>query len=224
MNLKRRTAVLWAIAAGAIILGTGAQTWVEATEISGLPGTVVTATGNQSAAVVPAMALVGMAAGIALSMARRIGRWVTSILIVLAGTATAWASVQAALDPASAAHAQVSQTSGTTADAGAYAVTVWPWLTLAAGVLLALCGIAVLLFGRGWTANRRYDTATTGAAATGASSATSPSPRESAAPDRSVDPATTDQPDRTADEPEDEPGHLDEIDAWDDLSRGKDPT
>jgi uncharacterized membrane protein (TIGR02234 family) len=204
VRLKRRTAVLWAIAAGAIILGTGAQTWVQASQISGLQGTTVTATGNQAAAVVPAMALVGMAAGIALSMARRIGRWVASVLLVLAGAATAWASLQAALDPASAAHAQVSQTSGTTADAGAYAVTVWPWLTLVAGVLLALCGVAVLLFGRGWTTTRRYDTAAAGRAGTAAGTA------------RPADGQDTG--------PAGDTGPVDEIDAWDDLSRGQDPT
>ncbi|MFB9070325.1 Trp biosynthesis-associated membrane protein [Citricoccus parietis] len=205
--LKRRTAVLWAIAAGAIILGTGAQTWIESTQISGLPGDSVTTTGNQAAAVVPAMALVGMAAGIALSMARRIGRWITALLLLLAGAATAWSSLQAALDPAAAARAQVSEASGTTADAGAYAVTVWPWLTLVGGVLLFLCGLAVLLFGRRWTATRRYEAAPATGTATGAPGATGATAATAA--------ATPDAGDT---------GDLDEIDAWDELSRGQDPT
>ncbi|GGO47878.1 membrane protein [Citricoccus zhacaiensis] len=202
--LKRRTAVLWAIAAGAIILGTGAQTWIESTQISGLPGDSVTTTGNEAAAVVPAMALVGMAAGIALSMARRIGRWITSLLLLLAGAATAWSSLQAALDPAGAARTQVSEASGTTADAGAYAVTAWPWLTLVGGILLFLCGLAVILFGRRWTTTRRYEAAPATRTATGATGATAAT--TAVAPD--------------AGDTED----LDEIDAWDELSRGQDPT
>ncbi|GAA1674091.1 Trp biosynthesis-associated membrane protein [Citricoccus zhacaiensis] len=204
MMLKRRTAVLWAIAAGAIILGTGAQTWIESTQISGLPGDSVTTTGNEAAAVVPAMALVGMAAGIALSMARRIGRWITSLLLLLAGAATAWSSLQAALDPAGAARTQVSEASGTTADAGAYAVTAWPWLTLVGGILLFLCGLAVILFGRRWTTTRRYEAAPATRTATGATGATAAT--TAVAPD--------------AGDTED----LDEIDAWDELSRGQDPT
>lgn len=204
MMLKRRTAVLWAIAAGAIILGTGAQTWIESTQISGLPGDSVTTTGNQAAAVVPAMALVGMAAGIALSMARRIGRWITALLLLLAGAATAWSSVQAALDPAAAAHPQVSAASGTTADAGSYAVTVWPWLTLVGGILLFLCGLAVLLFGRRWTTSRRYEAAPAAGTATGTTGATGTASAAESTPADGED--------------------LDEIDAWDELSRGQDPT
>lgn len=197
MSLRRRTAVLWAIAAGAAVLGAGAQTWIQATDLTGLPGTVVTTSGNQAAAVVPAMALVGMASGVALSMARRVGRVVTSVLLVLAGVTTAGAAARAALSPADAAAVQVSAATGTTAEAGAYAVTAWPWLTLAAGVLLAACGIAVLVLGRGWRANRRYDTATAGSAGTAGAGTTG----AGAAGNR-----------------------IDEIDAWDELSRGEDPT
>lgn len=201
MRLRRRTAVLWAIAAGAVILGTGAQTWIQATGLTGLPGTEVTTTGNEAAAVVPAMALVGMASGVALSMARRVGRAVTSVLLVLAGAATAWASVHAALSPADAARAQVSAATGTTADATAYAVTAWPWGTLVAGVLLVACGIAVLVTGRGWRDNRRYDTSTATAPATSATSSAATAGTGAAAS-----------------------GPVDEIDAWDDLTRGEDPT
>lgn len=161
---------------------------------------MVTTSGNQAAAVVPAMALVGMASGVALSMARRVGRVVTSVLLVLAGVTTAGAAARAALSPADAAAVQVSAATGTTAEAGAYAVTAWPWLTLAAGVLLAACGIAVLVLGRGWRANRRYDTATAGSAGT-AGTAGAGTTGAGAAGNR-----------------------IDEIDAWDELSRGEDPT
>lgn len=204
MTLKRRTAVLWAIAAGAIILGTGAQTWIVSTGVSGLATTSVTTTGNQAAAVVPAMGLVGMAAGVALSMARRIGRWITAVLLILAGVVAGMSSVFAALDPAGAAQAQVSQASGTTADAGSYAVTVWPWLTLLGGVLLLLCGLGVAVLGRGWTTSRRHESPVTAGAAGAAGGSTAVSTSAAGTAEDGAE--------------------LDEIDAWDELSRGQDPT
>jgi uncharacterized membrane protein (TIGR02234 family) len=202
MSFKRRTAVLWAIGTGAVILVAGAQTWIQSTGLAGVPGATVTTSGNQAAAVVPAMALVGMASGIALSMARRLGRVVTSVLLVLAGVVTGWSSVDATLRPADAARAQVSAATGTTADAAAYAVTAWPWVTLAAGVLLAACGIAVLVAGRGWRDNRRYDTRATGTGTTTTAA--------TAGTGTVAGPGTG--------------GPVDEIDAWDELSRGEDPT
>ncbi|GAA4778404.1 Trp biosynthesis-associated membrane protein [Citricoccus nitrophenolicus] len=208
MRLKRRTAVLWALAAGAIILGTGAQTWIESAGLSGLATTSVTTTGNQAAAVVPAMGLVGMAGGIALSMARRIGRWISAVLMVLAGLMAGFSAVHAALQPATAAQAQVSEASGTTADAGSYVVTVWPWLTLVGGVLLLLCGLAVLLLGRDWVTSRRHESpVATGvpATATGATATATGAGTGSASEDG-------------------DGSDLDEIDAWDELSRGQDPT
>lgn len=212
MMLKRRTAVLWALAAGAIILGTGAQTWIESTGVSGLATTSVTTTGNEAVAVVPAMGLVGLAAGIALSMARRIGRWIAAVLLVLAGVTAGLTSVNAALDPAAAAQAQVSQASGTTADAASYAVTVWPWLTLIGGVLLLLCGVAVLVLGRGWTTSRRHESAV-GAAGTTAGTLAGTTAGTAAGPGPHLA-----ERDGERDE------ELDEIDAWDELSRGQDPT
>lgn len=212
MRLQRRTAVLWALAAGAVILGTGAQTWIESAGLSGLATTSVTTTGNQAAAVVPAMGLVGMAAGIALSMARRIGRWVSAVLLMLAGLVTGFSAVNAALDPASAAQAQVSEASGTTAEAGSYAVTVWPWLTLAGGVLLLLCGLAVLVLGRGWVTSRRHESpvaaAGTASATTGAGAGVGAAAGGAAGTAAGASPGA----------------ELDEIDAWDELSRGQDPT
>lgn len=208
--LSRKAAVLWAVAAGAALLGAGAQPWVHASGLDGLPGTTVSTTGNDAAAVVPAMALVGMAGGAALSIARRVARTVIAALLVLAGLAGAVSAVQAAADPSGATRSAVGEATGTTAPAAQHLVTAWPWVALAVSVALALCGAAVLVVGRRWRdTNRRYDSA--------AAPAGSGRPGDEArAPGEAV-PSPRPQAGRA------EEG-LDEIDAWDRLSRGDDPT
>lgn len=226
MRIARRTAVLVALAAGAVILGTGAQPWIESTGISGLVTASVTTTGNQAAAVVPAMGLVGLAAGIALSMARRIGRWVTGVLMVLAGAAAGMSAVTAALDPATAAQGQVAAASGTTSGAAEHVVTAWPWFTLAGGALLVLCGLAVLFLGRGWTSSRRHESPVSRGGATPAAPAT---PATSVAADGATGATTGATTGASTSASTGASGtraerDLDEIDAWDELTRGGDPT
>ncbi len=223
MRIARRTAVLVALAAGAVILGTGAQPWIESTGISGLVTASVTTTGNQAAAVVPAMGLVGLAAGIALSMARRIGRWVTGVLMVLAGAAAGMSAVTAALDPATAAQGQVSAASGTTSGAAEHVVTAWPWFTLAGGALLVLCGLAVLFLGRGWTSSRRHESPVSRGGATPAAPATSVAAggATGATTGATTGASTSASTGASGTRAERD---LDEIDAWDELTRGGDPT
>ena len=204
--LQRKVAVLWALAAGAALLGAGAQTWVQATGLDGLADTSVATSGNDAAAVVPAMALVGMAGGAALSIARRFARTVIAALLVLAGLAGGVSAVQVATDPARAAQAAVGEATGTTAAAAQYVVTVWPWIAVVVSLALAACGLAVLVFGRRWGgASRRYDF--TVAAPTAHPGSTTTVPASDTSP---VDAQRAEQ--------------LDEIDTWDRLSRGDDPT
>lgn len=200
--LPRKVAVLWALAAGAALLGAGAQTWVQAAGLDGLADTTVATSGNDAAAVVPAMALVGMAGGAALSIARRFARTVIAALLVLAGLAGAVSAVHVAADPARAAQSVVGEATGTTAAAAQYLVTVWPWIAVAVSLALAASGLAVLVLGRHWAGtSRRYDSAVPADAASNTQA-------------RDTDAATARE--RAED--------LDEIDAWDQLSRGHDPT
>lgn len=248
--VSRRLAVLWALAAGAAILGAGAQTWVRASGIAGLGGTEVTVSGNEAAAVVPAMALVAMAGGLALTIARTVGRVLIAVLLILAGVVASATALDAVQDPIGAASSLVSQASGTTDPAGEYTVTIAPWLTLVAAVLLVLCGIAVLVFGRRWpTTSRRYEapaareaaaeaagdrTARAAGSSTGASTAAGAASADAA----SIPPDATGPTGRSPAEPGTSARHaagtsadtaagteeVDEIDAWDALSRGNDPT
>lgn len=249
MNLRRRTVVIAALVAGGLVLLAAGQTWVHATGLGSGAAAEVTATGSDASGVISAMAFVVLAAGLALTIARRIGRWVVGVLLVLAGATLAVTAVQAVTDPAAAAASAVSAATGTTADAASYDVTLWPWVAAAGGVLAVLAGVAALVAGGRWSHSRRFEapaaqpgsstTTTAPASATGGTSAAGRAPgRESASGARpaadSGEPtepgegrrrdagAGHDDP-RAADAPTDE-DELDPMDAWDELSAGNDPT
>ena len=96
----------------------------------------------------------------------------------------------------------VGEATGTTAAAAQYLVTVWPWIAVAVSLALAASGLAVLVLGRHWAGtSRRYDSAV---------------PADAASNTQAGDTDAATARERAED--------LDEIDAWDQLSRGHDPT
>lgn len=246
MSLPRRTVVLVALAAGGLVLLAAGQTWVHATGLGSGAVSEVTANGSDASGVTSAMAFVVLAAGLALTIARRIGRWVVGILLVLAGATLAVTAVQAVADPEAAAEPAVAAATGTTAAAAAYAVTLWPWVAAAGGVLAVLAGAAALVAGGRWTHSRRFEApgAQAGAGTTAAAPAHVPAAvgtagrdAAAAADDASAarpttaagGPAVEDagrrgdaRPHDDAQRPDEE--DLDPMDAWDELSAGNDPT
>ena len=201
--MRRRTVVLAALAAGALVLLTAGRTWVTATGLSGGIASEATTSGGAAAPVATAMALVVMAGALALTTARRLGAVIVGVLMARAGVVIASTSVTAALDPATTAAAAVADATGTTALAQDYAVTAWPWVAAAGGVLAALCGVAAAVAGRGWRSSRRYEK-TPAASEPGSA-------------------AAGEQPARSAREAA-QRRRVDQMDAWDELSRGNDPT
>ena len=89
MSLRRRTVVLAALLAGGLVLLASGQTWVHATGLRSGAVAEVTADGSDASGVIGAMAFVVLAAGLALTIARRVGRWVVAVLLVLAGATLA---------------------------------------------------------------------------------------------------------------------------------------
>ncbi|XNZ01071.1 Trp biosynthesis-associated membrane protein [Micrococcus luteus] len=196
MSLRRRTVVIAALAAGGLVLLAAGQTWVLATGLG--PGAVaeVTADGSDASGVTNAMAFVVLAAALALTIARRVGRWIVGVLLVLAGTTLAVVAVSAAADPATAAASAVAEATGTTAAAASYAGTAWPWVAAGGGALAVLAGLTALVVGRRWSHSRRFE---------------APS-----APTGDGGPSAADR--GTADT------RPDSMDAWDELTAGNDPT
>lgn len=190
--MRRRTVVVGALVAGALVLATAGQTWVHATGLDGGVVQEARASGRQAAPVAAAMALVVMAAALALTTARRLGARLVGVLMALAGVVVASTAVTAALDPVATAASAVAQATGTTAPAADYAVTAWPWVAAVGGLLAVTMGLLALVAGGRWTQSRRYEAP----AAVDADTAPGASPR----------------------------GTVDQMDAWDSLSRGDDPT
>lgn len=183
--------VLILLLGGVLALIGSTQTWVTAVGFEAAHIDSVQLSGQEASPVITAMALVTVAAGAALSIARRMGRWLIGIVAVLAAVAMAWASIDVVVNPLRAVAQKIAETTGTTATAEItpnIEVTVLPWLTVIGALIGAVGGLMTLTAGRRWPVGKtkKYDVGT----------------QQRHDPD----------------------GPLDEIDTWDELSRGEDPT
>ncbi|WP_139003671.1 Trp biosynthesis-associated membrane protein [Arthrobacter crystallopoietes] len=189
---RKSTVVMASILASLAAFGATTQTWLNVR----LPQSTVqtpdlSVAGSEAAIAVTALALVGLAAALAASIAGRIARIVIAVLLALAGAGIALSSYQVIADPAAAASTAIGEATGQVGQAAEISSTMFPVLALVAGLLMAACAVWLVLAGRRWQANRKYTSATA----------------------------------RQADgSPSDRGGPVDEIDSWDQLSRGTDPT
>lgn len=246
-HTRRGVVVMGIVILALIAFGTTTQTWLtvrlpqEAVQTPDL-----TIAGSDASTPVTAFALVALAAALAVSIAGRVARWIIAFILVLSGVGIALSSASVALDPAGAAEPAIGEAIGVSGLAGADATaSALPWLAVVAGVLLVLAAAWVVLAGRTWGVNRRYDAGASRAvpAAAGDPQPGAPSPSTGdVAPgvvptgaDEDTDAAA--EPTGTADTdtgatstPPSGSGrnrtsaHADEIDSWDELSRGNDPT
>jgi uncharacterized membrane protein (TIGR02234 family) len=222
-------AVVLALAAGVLGLLAASRTWVTADLSDALARRVqLRLTGARLAPVVPAVSLVLLAAGAAVLLARRLGRAVAGLVLVLAGAACAAAAVTAARSPQSALGVEAARVTGRSAGPqGIFATTSWPWLAVVAGGLAVLAGALVVVGARRWTvASDRFEAPV----AADGRSVGGPSGIEpavggggaAAGPAADAEPAEAQRPDAG---PADVQGREAEpADVWDALSRGEDPT
>jgi uncharacterized membrane protein (TIGR02234 family) len=157
-------AVLGGVAAGALALSAGGQTWadVSAERPPPLPPLTDVLTGSEAAPLVPAAGLVLLAAAVALLAVRGHGRVVVGLLMAATGGVLGWSGVRAltgGLLDASTEVPGVGRVPGpVTADISA----VWPVLAVVAGLLGIAAGLVAVLRGRSWPAmGRRYERAGT---------------------------------------------------------------
>ncbi|GAA1818935.1 Trp biosynthesis-associated membrane protein [Nesterenkonia flava] len=196
---QRRNTVLFIQAGAVLLLVSTALTWVTAT---GLGDTTAVSTlalsGGEMAPTVRAMGLVGVAGGVAATIARRWARGLIGAVLLGAGAISLLATVLAIADPAAAAAPSLGEVTGTTEQAAQYSLGFGLWIGLIGGIVLTLGSLGLLLFSPGWSderASKKYDR--------GGSAGT-------AAPGRSQAAGT--------------PQKADEFDLWDGLSDGEDPT
>jgi uncharacterized membrane protein (TIGR02234 family) len=274
---RRGVVVMGIVLLALLAFGSTTQTWLTVR----LPQDAVqtpdlTIPGSDASTPVTAFALVALAAALAVSIAGRLARWIIAVILVLSGLGIVLSSASVALDPEAAAEPAIGTAIGVSGLAGAEATaSALPWLAVGAGVLLILAAAWVVLAGRTWGVNRRYDAGASRSpqAPAGTFQPGAPDPSTGDVPpgvvpdgaqdsdgardsDRSGAPtsaqaetsgqadvptsarsgATASHPDPEGDAPGVTPpgtgrpstrrtsAHADEIDSWDELSRGNDPT
>jgi uncharacterized membrane protein (TIGR02234 family) len=210
---RERIAVLGlGVLGAALALLAASQHWLSVAVHDPLVGTgKLHPSGRDVAALVPAAALVGLAGSVAAVTLRSIGRHVAGLLLVAAGGAVGAAAVAVLHDPRAAAVDVVRQATSRTGDVSASAsATAWPWLAVVAAIPLALAGAVTIVRGRRWSGlSSRYDAPTDPSIPSPQSNSSDPA--EPADPVAPVAPVA-----RSAVEPE--------VDVWDAVSRGEDPT
>ncbi|MCC3301656.1 Trp biosynthesis-associated membrane protein [Arthrobacter sp. zg-Y895] len=207
---RKGIVIMATVLLAALAFGTTTRTWLNVTlPAANVVTPDVAVSGSDAATAVTAFAVVGVAAALAAGIAGRIARWIIGVIIVVSGVGVAAASSRIIADPLQGAAGAIGKAIGVSSAEGTQVeLTPMPYAALVIGILIALAGIWLALAGRHWTTSRRYaPTAEPDGAATDADAAgtgTSPDARN--------------QKDAGAGPP------VDEIDSWDRLTRGEDPT
>ncbi|RJN33110.1 Trp biosynthesis-associated membrane protein [Nesterenkonia natronophila] len=183
---QRRNTILIIQLGAVLLLISTALTWVTAT---GLPDTAaaneVRLLGGEMSPTVRAMGLVGVAGGVAATIARKWVRGLIGAVLLGAGVISLIGAVLTLLDPAATAAPALAEFTGTTDPAATYSPGFAVWLAVFGATMLVVSSLAMLLFSPGWSdekAAKKYSRGRAGAE------------------------------------------NPDEIDLWDDLSDGDDPT
>jgi uncharacterized membrane protein (TIGR02234 family) len=198
----KSTLVLAILGASGIALLAWTQTWASVTLTADGPAQpALEVSGGIASPALTALALAGLALAGALTIAGVVIRVILGMLQVLLGVCVTVSAALAIVDPVGASAAAVTAATGiagtesTRAAVNGATLTLWPFVALAAGVLMVLIGLAVAVTAKRWPGqtsryeSTRFEPATgPGAPATGAAR-----PRDA-------------------------------VDDWDGLTRGDDPT
>lgn len=186
---RKSTLILLAVLAALAVFGTTTQTWIH---VSFAQGQVQQANlnipGSKAAVAVSALAMVALAGALAATIAGRISRIITGVIVLLGAVGIIAVVLGVIADPSSAAMGEVGKATGVVGVASNATLTWFPAVAIVAAVILAVAAALVLWFGRKWNVRTKYDAASS-----------SPGQGTSSGP-------------------------IDEIDSWDQLSRGEDPT
>lgn len=212
---RKPTLVLLIAVLALAVFGATTQTWItvnlDPDQLGQAGGqNTLPVQGSKAATAVTALAVVALAGGLAASIAGRIARFLITAIIILASAGIITAAATVLSDPLAAAQGSIAAATGITGGSAEVSVTVFPVLAVVAGSLLGLGALLIIPAGRYWKVRTKYDVAAGPAAAGagGAASGAATDAKTSAATGGVTAPA----------------GPVDEIDSWDRLSRGDDPT
>lgn len=162
----RTLSVLAVLAGGAFALIASTQTWAT-TEMQ---GTVLEAKGADALSLLQPLSLAALALSLALALAGRIVRMVLAVIAVALGIGLVWISAGVMFGaPVSAVESVVTEHTGIAGAEGVasvvseIAITAWPAIALACGVLVTVGGAFALVTGLAWRrGGHRYDAAGSG--------------------------------------------------------------
>ena len=228
-RLKSLTLLVALVGAGLALLS-WSQTWFElriSDPVTQGGGDPIEVGGGIASPALAALGLAGLALVAALAIAGPFIRVLLAVIQVLLGGSIVLASAIALGDPVKAVAPAVTDATGvagsepTAALVASVDPTAWPWVAVAGGVLVVLAGLATLVTGGRWPgSSRRYSTtrlaeADAGGGAGAGAVAGVDDTDEVAASDAEHALPETDARRRASDRA---------VDAWDELSRGDDPT
>lgn len=145
--------------AGALVGVVALPVWVVAEGSSALDEVVtVTVTGAQAAPQTRAAALVLLAAGAAVALVGRVGRWAVAVVTAAAGVLVAAGGATVLSDPARAVSGAVVDATGVAEGSAAASTTAGPVVALVVGLLVVLLAAALAHAPGAWDQrSRRYD-------------------------------------------------------------------
>lgn len=164
------TVVLLALVGSGILLASGGRVWVSGTVNDAvLRSSRIPATGSEVATGVVALALVGAAAALASATSGAVVRRVTLVVLALAGVAVAVVSARVGLSPEDSLGPIAARAAGRTGSIETHAtVTVWPWVCVAAALLLVVAAVLGWLGASRWRGlGARYEAPSSSAGARG---------------------------------------------------------
>jgi len=148
----RRRAVVVVLGLALATLAAGVPRWLHTAGSTALDGLVpVDITGTQAAPAVPAAALVLLAAGAAIGLVGRIGRWVVVAVVLGIGALLVGSALAVIANPATVAGTMVADATGVATLAAPITLTAAPYATAALGVAVLLAGGWLAVTSRTWT-------------------------------------------------------------------------
>lgn len=162
MRSPKYPLILLMLAASGLALLAATQQWYTVTVASGAGGsTVLTVDGQVASPALSALGFAGLALAVALAIAGPVIRIVLGVLGALLGGSIVLAAGIAIGDPAAASLPVVTKATGVAGHETvrdlieSVTATAWPIVALAAGILLVVASLAVIVTARAWPASAR---------------------------------------------------------------------